>query len=58
MGAFGSRGDGTASALREPAAPVTIDPAAVNDVDLFLECVRAAFRELLRDRTPVYVVHT
>jgi len=31
----------------------TVDPAAVSDVDLFLECVRAAFRELLGDPTPV-----
>jgi len=31
----------------------TVDPAAVSDVDLFLECVRAAFHELLGDPTPV-----
>jgi hypothetical protein len=31
----------------------TVDPAAVSDVDLFLECVRPAFHELLGDPTPV-----
>jgi hypothetical protein len=43
----------SASRISTRSGPFPVDPAAVSDVDLFLECVRPAFRELLGDPTPV-----